>query len=166
MGRAAKEYYLQVLIELSLRRPCFRWVDWFRHKQGVGPWPRVPRVRLCQPLTHQTLRQICCIARTGLPRLVKSRGSVKIRISWCEEDRGAGRRRGLSRLEHGLSCSTIGKTTTQCRETDWTNQCPIPSDLPFEVLMIDMNSSAPHSKFVSLWTFDAEDNWLILKTIE
>jgi hypothetical protein len=50
--------------------------------------------------------------------------------------------------------------------TDWTKQCPIPSDLPFEVLMIDMNSSAPLSKFVHLWTFDAENNWSILKTID
>jgi hypothetical protein len=51
-------------------------------------------------------------------------------------------------------------------EMDWTNQCPIPSDLPFEILMIDMNSGALLSKFVYLWTFDAENNWPILKTVD
>jgi hypothetical protein len=51
-------------------------------------------------------------------------------------------------------------------EMDWTNQCPIPSDLPFEILMIDMNSGALLAKFVYLWTFDAENNWPILKTID
>jgi hypothetical protein len=49
---------------------------------------------------------------------------------------------------------------------DWTNACPIPSDLPFEILMIDMNSGALLSKFVYLWTFDAENNWPILKTVD
>lgn len=48
---------------------------------------------------------------------------------------------------------------------DWTNQCPIPSDLPFEILMIDMNSGAILAKFTYLWTFDAQNNWPILKSV-
>jgi hypothetical protein len=49
---------------------------------------------------------------------------------------------------------------------DWTNQCPIPSDLPFEILMIDMNSGALLAKFVYVWTFDAQNNWPILKSTD
>jgi hypothetical protein len=49
---------------------------------------------------------------------------------------------------------------------DWTNECPIPSDLPFEILMIDMNSGPLLSKSVYLWTFDAENNCPFLKTID
>jgi hypothetical protein len=51
-------------------------------------------------------------------------------------------------------------------EMDWTNQCPIPSDLPFELLMIDMNSGAILAKFKFLWTFDAENNWPVLKSVD
>ena len=50
-------------------------------------------------------------------------------------------------------------------EMDWTNACPIPSDLQFEILMIDMNSGALLSKFKYLWTFDAQNNWPILKSV-
>jgi hypothetical protein len=38
-------------------------------------------------------------------------------------------------------------TSNAVSEMDWTNQCPIPSDLPVEILMIDMNSGALLSKF-------------------
>ena len=48
---------------------------------------------------------------------------------------------------------------------DGTNECPIPSDIPFEILMIDMNSGALLSKFEYLWTFDATNNWPFLKTV-
>jgi hypothetical protein len=51
-------------------------------------------------------------------------------------------------------------------EMDWTNLCPIPSDLPFDILMMDMNTGAVLSKFVYLWTFDALNNWPILKTVD
>lgn len=51
-------------------------------------------------------------------------------------------------------------------EMDWTNQCPIPSDLPFEILMIDMNSGALLAKFVYLWTFDAQYNRPFLKSVD
>ena len=51
-------------------------------------------------------------------------------------------------------------------EMDWTNQCPMPSDLPFEVLMIDMNSEAILAKFEYIWTFDAVNNWPILKSVD
>jgi hypothetical protein len=51
-------------------------------------------------------------------------------------------------------------------EMDWTNSCPIPSDLPFELLMIDMNSGAILAKFKYLWTFDASNNLPILKAID
>lgn len=57
-------------------------------------------------------------------------------------------------------------TSNSVSEMDWTNQCPIPSDLPFEILMIDMNSGALLAKFVYLWTFDAQNNWPILKTLD
>jgi hypothetical protein len=57
-------------------------------------------------------------------------------------------------------------TSNTVSEMDWTNACPIPSDLPFEILMIDMNSGALLSKSVYLWTFDAENNWPILKTVD
>jgi hypothetical protein len=57
-------------------------------------------------------------------------------------------------------------TSNSLSEMDWTNQCPIPSDLPFEILMLDMNSGALLSKFVYLWTFDALNNWPILKTVD
>jgi hypothetical protein len=46
---------------------------------------------------------------------------------------------------------------------DWTHPCPIPSDLPFEILMIGLNNGAVLSKFEYLWTFDAQNNWPILK---
>jgi hypothetical protein len=49
---------------------------------------------------------------------------------------------------------------------DWTNACPIPSDLPFEILMIDMNSGALLTKFVYLWTFDATNNYPFLKSVD
>jgi len=57
-------------------------------------------------------------------------------------------------------------TRNSVSEMDWTNQCPIPSDLPFEILMIDMNSGALLAKFVYIWTFDAQNNWPILKTVD
>lgn len=65
-------------------------------------------------------------------------------------------------LNHRKDCYTSNKVS----EMDWTNACPIPSDLPFEILMIDINSGALLSKFVYLWTFDAENNWPILKTVD
>jgi hypothetical protein len=49
---------------------------------------------------------------------------------------------------------------------DWTNQCPILSDLPFELVMIDMNSGAILAKFKYLWTFDVELNWPDLKPVD
>ena len=51
-------------------------------------------------------------------------------------------------------------------EMDLTNPCPIPSDLPFEILMIDMNSGAVLAKFVYLWTFDVTNDWPILKSVD
>lgn len=48
---------------------------------------------------------------------------------------------------------------------DWTHPCPIPSELPFEILMMDMNSGAVLSKFEYLWTFDANNNWPILRSV-
>jgi hypothetical protein len=63
-------------------------------------------------------------------------------------------------LNHRKDYTTSGAVS----EMDWTNACPIPSDLPFEILMIDMNSGAILTKFVYLWTFDAQNNWPVLKT--
>jgi hypothetical protein len=57
-------------------------------------------------------------------------------------------------------------TSNSVSEMDWTNQCPKPSGLPFEILMIDMNSGALLAKFIYLWTFDAQNNWPILKTVD
>lgn len=57
-------------------------------------------------------------------------------------------------------------TTNTISEMDWTNQCPIPSDLPFELLMIDMSSGAILAKFPYIWTFDAVNNWPVLKAID
>jgi hypothetical protein len=57
-------------------------------------------------------------------------------------------------------------TSNSVSDMDWTNQCPMPSDLPFEILMIDMNSGALVAKLVYLWTFDAQNNWPILKTVD
>jgi hypothetical protein len=42
------------------------------------------------------------------------------------------------------------------------NQCPILGDLPFEILMIDMNSGAILAKFQYIWTFDTVNNWPVL----
>jgi hypothetical protein len=47
---------------------------------------------------------------------------------------------------------------------DWTNVCPIPSDLPFEILLIDMKDGTLLRKFTYVWTFDAEYNRPFLKT--
>jgi hypothetical protein len=49
---------------------------------------------------------------------------------------------------------------------DWTNLCPIPSDLPFEIVMIDMSSEAILTKFVYRWTFDTNRNWPFLKSVD
>jgi hypothetical protein len=57
-------------------------------------------------------------------------------------------------------------TSNTVSEMDWTNACPMPSDLPFEILMIDMDTGALLTKFVYLWTFDAENNWPILKLVD
>jgi hypothetical protein len=65
-------------------------------------------------------------------------------------------------LNHRSEYNTHGGSSAM----DWTNQCPIPSDLPFEILMIDMNSGAILSKFTYLWTFDAQNNWPILKLVD
>ncbi len=56
-------------------------------------------------------------------------------------------------------------TSNSVSEMDWSNQCPIPSDLPFEILMIDMDSGAILAKFTYVWTFDAQNNWPILKSV-
>ena len=50
-------------------------------------------------------------------------------------------------------------------DMDWTNACPIPSDLPFEILMMGANGGAVLAKFPYLWTFDATGNWPFLKSI-
>jgi hypothetical protein len=42
----------------------------------------------------------------------------------------------------------------------------VPSDLAFEILMIDMNSGAILSKFTYLWTFDAPNNGPFLKLVD
>ena len=47
---------------------------------------------------------------------------------------------------------------------DWTNMAPIPSDLPMEILLVDVNSGELVAKFEYLWTFEANLNWPILKT--
>jgi hypothetical protein len=65
-------------------------------------------------------------------------------------------------LNHRPDYNTHGGSSAM----DWTNLCPIPSDLPFEILMIDMNSGAVLAKFVYLWTFDAQNNWPMLKTVD
>lgn len=57
-------------------------------------------------------------------------------------------------------------TSNSVSEMDWTNQCPKPSGLPFEILIMDMTSGALLVKFVFLWTFDAQNNWPILKTVD
>lgn len=57
-------------------------------------------------------------------------------------------------------------TNNTISEMDWTNQCPIPSDLPFELLMIDMNSGAILAKFKYLWMYDAELRWPSLKSVD
>lgn len=46
---------------------------------------------------------------------------------------------------------------------DWTNLAPILSDLPLEVLLVDVNSGELVAKFEYLWTFDANTNWPFLK---
>lgn len=56
-------------------------------------------------------------------------------------------------------------TSGAVSEMDLTNQCPIHSDLPLEILMIDMNSGALLNKFVYVWTFDAQNNWPDLKSV-
>ena len=47
---------------------------------------------------------------------------------------------------------------------DWTNMAPIPSDLPLEVLLVDVNSGELAAKFEYFWTLDANLNLPILKT--
>jgi hypothetical protein len=47
---------------------------------------------------------------------------------------------------------------------DWTNMAPIPSDLPLEVLLVDVHSGELAAKFEYFWTFDPNLNWPILKT--
>jgi hypothetical protein len=56
-------------------------------------------------------------------------------------------------LNHRKDYGTTGTVTAM----DWTNQCPMPSELPFELLMIDMNSGAILEKFKYLWTFQLAD---------
>ena len=65
-------------------------------------------------------------------------------------------------LNHREDYAESGAVT----QMDWTNQCPIPSDLPFEILMFDMNSGTILAKFKYLWTFDVENNWPILKPVD
>jgi hypothetical protein len=47
---------------------------------------------------------------------------------------------------------------------DWTNMAPFPSDLPLEILLVDVDSGELAAKFEYLWTFDANLNWPMLKT--
>jgi hypothetical protein len=46
---------------------------------------------------------------------------------------------------------------------DWTNMAPIPSDLPMEILLVDVESGELVANFEYFWTFDANLNWPILK---
>jgi hypothetical protein len=46
---------------------------------------------------------------------------------------------------------------------DWTNMAPIPSDLPMEILLVEVKSGELVAKFEYLWTFEANLNWPILK---
>jgi hypothetical protein len=47
---------------------------------------------------------------------------------------------------------------------DWSNGAPIPSDLPMEILLVDVNNGELVGKFDYLWTFDAKLGWPVLKT--
>jgi hypothetical protein len=46
---------------------------------------------------------------------------------------------------------------------DWTNLAPIPSDLPMQILFVDVNTGELVRKFDYLWTFDPSNSWPILK---
>jgi hypothetical protein len=69
---------------------------------------------------------------------------------------------GTCVLNHRKDYYTINTIS----EMDWTNQCPISSDLPFELLMIDMNTEAILVKFPYIWTFDTVNNWPVLKSVD
>jgi hypothetical protein len=63
-------------------------------------------------------------------------------------------------LNHRDNYSSVANPTRM----DWTNSVPIPSGLPLEVLLVDVNSGELAAKFEYLWTFDATLNLPILKT--
>jgi hypothetical protein len=48
---------------------------------------------------------------------------------------------------------------------DWTNMVPIPSYLPFEIQLVDVQNGALVGRFKYLWTFDSTLNYPILKTV-
>jgi hypothetical protein len=56
--------------------------------------------------------------------------------------------------------------TAAISDIDWTNLCPSKSDLPLEILLIDMNTGAILEKFVYVWTFDVAQNWPMLKPVD
>lgn len=41
---------------------------------------------------------------------------------------------------------------------DWSNLAPIPSDLPLEILLVDVKNGALIGRFKHLWTFDPNLN--------
>lgn len=47
---------------------------------------------------------------------------------------------------------------------DWTNMAPIPSNLPLEIQLVDVENGTLIARFKYLWTFDATLNWPFLKT--
>jgi len=55
-------------------------------------------------------------------------------------------------------------STANPSRMDWMNMAPIPSDLPLEVLLVDVNSGELVAEFEYVWTFDANLNWPILKS--
>ncbi len=46
---------------------------------------------------------------------------------------------------------------------DWTNMAPIPSNLPFEIQLVDVQNGTLIARFKYLWTFDSTLNYPILK---
>jgi hypothetical protein len=57
------------------------------------------------------------------------------------------------------------ESSNRVSEMDWTNSCPLPSNLPFEILMMDVNSGELLAKFAYIWTFDVENNRPFLRNV-
>lgn len=54
-------------------------------------------------------------------------------------------------------------TPNEPSRMDWTNMAPIPSDLPLEIMLVDVDSGELVAKFEYVWTFDSTSNRPFLK---